>query len=121
MTPFLPNAATADWATVVLRAASALGLATIAALVTVVSYTHIHDVVLTHGDSPTAAQLIPVSVELILVASLSGLSDRQIGRCCSLFGRPHRRSEPASASPTPRSHYRPPRGAVVIRRPRPLP
>jgi branched-subunit amino acid ABC-type transport system permease component len=70
-----------DRLTQVLRAVSAAGLLTIAAIAAIVSYTHIHDVVLAHGETPTAAALIPLSVDgLILVASTTTLADRRAGR-----------------------------------------
>jgi hypothetical protein len=70
-----------DRLTLALRTLSALGMLAIAGIAAVVSYSHIHDVVLTHGESETAARLIPLSVDgLILVASMTALAERRAGR-----------------------------------------
>lgn len=64
-----------------LRTVTTLGTVAIAVMAAVVSYRHIHDVVRAYGESPTAAVLVPLCVDgLVLVCSLTLLADQRDGR-----------------------------------------
>ena len=64
-----------------IRAATAAVVTAVAAFAAVVSYSHVYDLGRLHGQSGTAARLLPLSVDgLILVASLVLLHEARNGR-----------------------------------------
>ena len=64
----------------VIRAATAAVVAAVAAFAAVVSYSHIYDLAREHGQAGTAARLLPLSVDgLILAASLVMLHAARTG------------------------------------------
>jgi hypothetical protein len=69
---------TGDW---LIRAATAAVVTAVAAFAAVVSYSHVFDLGRLHGQSGTAARLLPLSVDgLILAASLVLLHEARNGR-----------------------------------------
>src|SRR5215472_10528968 len=64
-----------------IRAATAAVVAAVAAFAAVVSYSHVFDLGRLHGQSGTAARLLPLSVDgLIVAASLVLLHEARNGR-----------------------------------------
>lgn len=64
-----------------IRAATAAVVIAVAAFAAVVSYSHIYDLARLHGQSGTAARLLPLSVDgLIVAASLVALHEARKGR-----------------------------------------
>src|SRR5216684_4231265 len=64
-----------------IRAATAAVVTAVAAFAAVVSYSHVFDLGRLHGQSGTAARLLPLSVDgLILAASLVLLHEARNGR-----------------------------------------
>ena len=64
-----------------IRAATAAVVIAVAAFAAVVSYSHIYDLARAHGQSGTAARLLPLSVDgLIVAASLVALHEARKGR-----------------------------------------
>jgi len=69
----------------VIRFATAAVVCAVAAFAAVVSYSHIYGLGRAHGQDGTAARLLPLSVDgLILAASLVLLHEARNGRCCGL-------------------------------------
>ena len=64
-----------------IRASTALVVTAVASFAAVVSYSHIYDLGRAHGQLATAARLLPLSVDgLILAASLVLLHEARNGR-----------------------------------------
>jgi len=71
-----------------IRAAAAASVAAVAGFAAVVSYSHIYDLGRAHGQSGTAARLLPLSVDgLILAASLVVLHEARAGRTAPALAR----------------------------------
>lgn len=64
-----------------IRVSAAAAVVAVAGFAAVISYSHIYDLALAHGQSGTAARLLPLSVDgLILAASLVMLDDARSRR-----------------------------------------
>ncbi|MBL7487445.1 DUF2637 domain-containing protein [Frankia sp. AgB1.9] len=64
-----------------IRLATVLAVLAVAVIAASVSYRHIRGVALDHGEDPTAAAIIPISVDgLIVAASMTLLADSRAGR-----------------------------------------
>jgi hypothetical protein len=71
-----------------IRASTAAVLVAVAAFAAVVSYSHIYDLGRAHGQDVTAARLLPLSVDgLILAASLVLLHEARNGRAAPALAR----------------------------------
>jgi uncharacterized protein DUF2637 len=71
-----------------IRAATALVVVAVASFAAVVSFSHIYDLGRVHGQSGTAARLLPLSVDgLILAASLVLLHEARNGRAAPALAR----------------------------------
>jgi hypothetical protein len=71
-----------------IRTATASVVVGVAAFVAAVSYSHIYDLALAHGQTRIDAGLMPLSVDgLILAASFVHLDEARLGRTAPLFAR----------------------------------
>lgn len=71
-----------------IRWALSISAATVAGVAAVASYSHMRDLAATHGQSPLLANLLPVSVDgMLVVASAVMADDRATGRPARLSAR----------------------------------
>lgn len=71
-----------------IRAATGVVVVAVAAFAAIVSYSHIYDLARAHGESGTAARLLPLSVDgLIVAASLVMLHEARNGGQAPAFAR----------------------------------
>jgi hypothetical protein len=71
-----------------IRAVTAVAVTAVAAIAAVVSYTHLYDLAVAHGQSGMAARVLPLSVDgLIVAASLVLMHEARGGRSAPALAR----------------------------------